>query len=113
MTMAELDSLHWFPIRADFADALLCSGSGGVIEIEAGGLCTNEETAKRLEEKILAAFETNYVRDISLYLTDVEAMCLAVAACNCATNGLPKAQRDRVDKWFEKWRKWSIEVVQK
>jgi len=94
-----------FPVRADFAWAICYTLSGGSDELEIGMCCTSKEAGERLKAKIDRALDNDrFVRDICLWLEEDEAMCLAVAGSNCATNGLPKAQRYRIDHWNEKWR---------
>lgn len=99
--------MNWFPINRFFAVSVVESYSGGVNELEIGGLCTSKESAESLKVKILSAIDETNLPDISLRLTDMEAMCLAVASQNCATNGLPKAQQKRIDEWHSKWMAWA------
>ena len=99
-----MSDLIWFPIRADFADQILWSYSGGIVEIEVGAACVSEKVAHSLRDKIQHALDQRFVRDISLWLTEDEAMCLAIASENCQLSGLPKAQRDRIEHWMSVWR---------
>lgn len=99
-------------IRGAFLEAIIYSYSGGVNELEIGEACTSHEVAMSLQEKAeakLRRFHPNgKVPDVTLNLTEDEAMCLAVAAQNCRFDGLPVAQRKHLEEWHEKWRnsKW-------
>lgn len=99
--------MNWFPINRFFAMSVVESYSGGVNELEIGAVCTSQEAADSLKEKIRIAFDDTNLPDISLMLTDIEAMCLSVASQNCATNGLPLAQQKRIDAWHDKWIEWN------
>lgn len=96
------EQLHWFPIDSGMAWALDGETSGGgPPELEVGGLCTTKEAAASLLAKIHKA--PVHGRTMTLWLTEAEAMCLAVAASNCATSSLPWAQQVRLDQWHAKW----------
>lgn len=95
----------WIPIRADFAEAVVYSFSGGVNELDIGACCTSRDAAARLKAKIDAALQciNPWTRDISLWLEEDEALCFAVASQNCESAGLPEGQRQRLDQLFEAW----------
>lgn len=97
------EGLNHFGIRADFAEAVVYSYQGGTNELEIGGVLTSPDAALSLKSKIDAALDSNSRIDLSLWLTDLEAMCLALAAENCQLEGLPAAQRKKIEKWKERW----------
>lgn len=101
-------TLHHFPIRADFAESVVYSWSNGN-ELEVGAACTSDAAAQRLKEKIDKKLEKP-CRDLSLWLDEEEAMCLAVASQNCQTNGLPSYQIGLIESWHSKWCEWTQEV---
>ena len=101
------DDLVVIHLRTDFAESVVYSYSGGVNELHIGGICTSEAAAAGVKRKIdaaLAAGEFEAVPDITIRLTEVEAMCLAVASQNCQTATLPSAQLARLEEWFERWK---------
>lgn len=97
------NGLHHIAIRADFAEDIVDSYSGGVNELETGTACTTDEAGCGLKSKINAALDSKPTRDISLRLTEDEAMCLACASQNCQLGGLPLAQLRRIQSWFDVW----------
>ena len=101
---------NFFPIDADFAWMMIHSFSGGANEWEIGRCCVGDAVADSLTAKVEAALDDRRGRNLSLWLTDEECMMLACAGQNCQTNDLPKAQRDRIDFWHERWRKWVIPI---
>lgn len=94
-------------VRGAFLDAVLYAHSGGVNELECAEACTSRKVAMSLKNKAdakLARFHPNgKVPDVTLNLTEDEAMCLAVAAQNCAFDGLPVAQRKHLEEWHRRW----------
>ncbi len=97
------DGLVFFPICGWFAEQVCDSFSGGWNELEAAACCLSDEIAQSLRSKIYTQLESNNLPNITLWLTDEEAMCLGIAGTNCKTGSMPKAQRDRLDYWLNAW----------
>ena len=97
----EAQETNHFPLRSDFAESIVYSWSNGN-ELEFAAACVSDDAADALKRKIDKAL-VGCARDISLWLTDDEAMCLAVASQNCQTNGLPIHQTRLIDAWHKRW----------
>lgn len=98
--------MNWCPVVAWFLESILDSFSGGYNELEVATCCLTPEIGGSFEAKARAALaEWNEgERDVSLWLTDDEAMLLGLAAENCKNYILPCPQRERLENWAAKWR---------
>jgi len=97
------EGLVFFPICASMAEQVCDSFHGGWNELEAAACCLSDAIAQSLRTKIYTQLEANNLPNITLWLTDEEAMCLGVAGTNCKTAMIPKAQRDRLTYWLDAW----------